>query len=124
MTADIIDFRPKSTKPHFTIAVEQERDSNWHVIVKEFYDHNKPEDQVLLEIAETLIPVAGGLVRTAEAIKPSERGRIVCNISIFDNGHIVFQSDPIDSEERRLWFNDALHRIRTHFIGKKKRRET
>jgi hypothetical protein len=124
MTSNIIDFKPKPTQSHFIIDAVQEPNDMWHVTIDEFHDHSLPPNQVMLEIAEALIPIAGGLVRAAEENVPTERGRMIANISIYDNGHITFQSDDIDTEERRAWFHEALNRIRDNFISKKKRHKT
>jgi len=109
---EVIEFEGKDRQPRFTITCRLDEEGSWLVTVDRFYDDGMPLHAMYREIAEALLPIAGGMIYSAEELEPTKRGCIVTNIALYENGHIDFHSRPFDTEERKAWFLDALKVIR------------
>jgi hypothetical protein len=105
----------------FTINAVAGADGNWMVNVLEFHDHRMPTHEMFREIADAMIPIAGGFIHSAEALNPTERGCIVASIQLFSNGNIDFHSEPINTKERKAWFARALRKVSENVTGKKRK---
>ena len=101
----------KDLTPHFAIGAHLV-DGVWDVEVIDFYDNRMDVHAVFREIADALIPIAGGMVHHAEKLEPTTRGCIIANITLYAGGHIEFRTRPLDTEERKSWFLAALNKIK------------
>jgi hypothetical protein len=118
---EVIEFKDYATPPHFAISVIWQ-DNKWNVDVIDFHRPDMPTHEMFREIAETLIPVAGGLIHNAEALMPTDKGCMITNITIYDSGIIDFQTQPLNTAKRRAWFMHALDTIRADVETKWKRK--
>lgn len=99
-------------KPHFTISAEMAEDGTWTVSVTEFYDDQMDTHALYREIAEALIPIAGGMIHSAEDLEPTRRGCIISNITIYQDGFIEMRNPPMDTPERKAWLVAALNKVK------------
>jgi hypothetical protein len=104
----------KDMTPSFCISAQLMADGSWAIQVNDFYDDRMDSHAVFREIAEALIPIAGGLIHNAEELEPTKRGCIISNITIYTDGHIDYHTRPLDTPERKAWFLAALSKIRSH----------
>ena len=109
---EIIAFEKEVQRSSFTISAEIDDDGTWHASIDRFYHPSMPQSEVYREIAEALIPIAGGMLKEAEEIEPTKRGPLVIMIAMYQSGIIDFMSHEIDTSERVDWFSDALDALK------------
>jgi hypothetical protein len=102
----------KDMTPRFSLEATMDEEGSWRVAITDFYDDRMDTHAVYREIAEALIPIAGGMVHSAEDLEPTKNGCIMTSILLFQGGHIDFRSHPLDTKERKDWVCSALDRIK------------
>lgn len=110
---EILEFKSsRDTTPHFSISARVDGKGDWVISVDDFYDNNMENHAIYREIADAMIPLAGGLIHTAEELHPTKKGCIITNITIFGNGDISLHLPPMDTPDRKQWMLSALDSIR------------
>jgi hypothetical protein len=89
-----------------------DEEGEWIISVSDFYDRSMEDHEVYREIAETIIPLAGGLVHSAEKLHPTKRGCVISYIAIYGSGDIEMHLPPMDTPDRKQWMLDTLDAIK------------
>lgn len=120
---EVVQFPVSDEAPHFCISVVWD-ENRWNIDVIDFHNKALPTHTMFREIAEALIPIAGGLTHQAEALEPTEKGCIVSNVSFYSSGVIEFQTQPLNTAKRKAWFLAALDTLRKNVDRKKRKAKT
>jgi hypothetical protein len=118
---EVIEFKDFVDPPNFCISAIW-TDDKWAVDVLDFHRPDMPTHAMFREIAEALVPIAGGLIHNAEGMVPTDKGCIITNITIYSSGVIDLQTQPLDTPKRRTWLANALDTVKRDVLGKGKRK--
>jgi hypothetical protein len=114
---EVLDFIPGRNPPGFTLNAVRDEAGTWAVEVADFYDTRIPVHEMFREVADALIPIAGGMIHNAEQLEPTTRGCIVANMTLYEDGYIELRTRPIDTPDRKGWFAAALDKIKDGILS-------
>lgn len=89
-------------------------DSGFEIKLGELAD-DWPEDvDAFRKVAASLPPIVAGLIAAAEDVEPTQRGKLLGQVMLYEDGTADMQIVPFENAVQRMWVITAFTRILNH----------
>jgi hypothetical protein len=85
---------------------------DWHVAIDDYYNSRAERHEMLRDVANAMLDMAGGFIESAEEAEPTGRGKLVTYSAVYMDGSIDFHSMPMDTDAKKEWMLLTLELIR------------
>jgi len=107
---------PDDWKPNFTLQARM-TESGFEVMISDLDDKLVNSPETFRVVAASLVPIANGMYSFAEDCLPTERGKILAALTLYEDGTSDMHLVPFENVPQRAWVTAAFKRI-TEYIRK------